>query len=186
MGSNIIVIGTLIFLLFSAILLFLMFYTMKDTLNASPHPTSPSNDKESQSDRYNTVTLNLLDVRNFIKAEAEIVYNGKAYSIDSDHYIMGHDEECNFTVAEKGVSGHHCKIDYQDNTFTLSDLGSRNGTYLNGEPVTRSMELHNGDEIRMGLIAVKFKRRFGDDNSSSGDVTRLMEPFRGDGWEDVE
>ena len=175
--GNIIVIVTILFLLFSTVVISLIFYAIL----RSPHPT-PLNNKQSpsgirpddntqphdsdDSDDSDdiTISLNLHDIQSFIRAKAEIVYNGKVYSIDNDHYTIGHDEECNLTVVERSVSGRHCKIDYKDNTFTISDIDSKNGTYLNGQRVIKSTELHNGDEIRLGLVAMTFKRRSDDYN----------------------
>ncbi len=185
----------MLFLLFATVAILLMVHAM---LHNSP--LMPSSDEQPPSDShsdetvklskddlfpipydddsdYHTDSLELHDIQNFIKAKAQIVYNGRIYSIDTDHYIIGHDESCNLTVVEKSVSGYHCKIDYQDNTFMLADIDSKNGTYLNGKRVTKSAELHNGDEIRLGLVAVIFKRHSDDNNPHVLDVSDWNTPL---------
>ena len=48
------------------------------------------------------------------------------------------------------ASSRHAKITRQGRTVVIEDLGSTNGTYLNGEPLTGPQPLHDGDRIRIG------------------------------------
>ena len=48
------------------------------------------------------------------------------------------------------ASSRHAKISRQGRTLVLEDLGSTNGTYLNGEPLGGPAPLHDGDRIRIG------------------------------------
>ena len=48
------------------------------------------------------------------------------------------------------ASTRHATITRQGRTLVLEDLGSTNGTYLNGEPVSGPQPLHDGDRIRIG------------------------------------
>jgi hypothetical protein len=61
-----------------------------------------------------------------------------------------------FHALEKGVSHVHTLIEYHEQSLLLTDLDSRNGTYLNGERLTPHNKyiLHDGDEIRMGKLTV--------------------------------
>lgn len=52
------------------------------------------------------------------------------------------------------VSKEHCVIEQQNRLMMLRDLGSMNGTYVNGNRVAGSRVLHHGDEIRMGNTAM--------------------------------
>jgi hypothetical protein len=60
-----------------------------------------------------------------------------------------------FGGAEQGVSRRHAVIRRGENTLTLIDLGSTNGTHLNGQRLTPNQPrvLRDGDEIRMGRLA---------------------------------
>ena len=62
---------------------------------------------------------------------------------------------------EKGVSRRHAKITRQGQKIFIEDLGSVNGTFLNGKRLTPYLQhpLTSGDEIRMGKLVVRV--RFG-------------------------
>lgn len=53
------------------------------------------------------------------------------------------------------VSRHHARLDYADESYRLTDLGSTNGTRVNGRPV-RNVTLHDGDEIELGSLRLQF------------------------------
>lgn len=55
---------------------------------------------------------------------------------------------------EKGVSRYHAAIEFGEGTLTLSDVGSSNGTFLNGQRLIQQQPriLRDGDEIRFGKL----------------------------------
>lgn len=55
---------------------------------------------------------------------------------------------------EKGVSRHHAALEFGEGTLTLVDLGSSNGTFLNGQRLVQDQPriLRDGDEIRLGKL----------------------------------
>jgi pSer/pThr/pTyr-binding forkhead associated (FHA) protein len=63
--------------------------------------------------------------------------------------IIGRDEECHVVLDEDAASRLHAKILYTDYQPELLDLGSTNGTFLNGKPIHRAF-LKHGDEIQVG------------------------------------
>ncbi|MCS7071755.1 MAG: FHA domain-containing protein, partial [Anaerolinea sp.] len=76
---------------------------------------------------------------------------------------------------EKGVSRLHAAICRQDETLTIVDMGSSNGTHLNGQRLIPDQPrvLRDGDEIRLGkLVAhIYFKRQ----NQSSSENNTMTE-----------
>ena len=60
-------------------------------------------------------------------------------------------------LAHEKVSRRHAVIHAQEqNEFWLVDLGSSNGTYLNGRRVTQSIQLHDADRIEIGPFCLMF------------------------------
>lgn len=56
------------------------------------------------------------------------------------------------------VSRHHCQLKLQHGAYSLADLGSRNGSWVNGDQVTE-MALGPGDRIRIGTTEIEFQVR---------------------------
>ncbi|MHB8193452.1 MAG: FHA domain-containing protein [Bellilinea sp.] len=61
-----------------------------------------------------------------------------------------------------GVSRRHARLIQQDQGYLLEDLGSSNGTFVNGERISTGVQLKNGDEVRLGqavkVQALRFAR----------------------------
>ncbi len=79
---------------------------------------------------------------------------GQQWVITDDEFLIGRGADCSLVLPERQVSRHHAKILRRPGFFELEDLGSKNGTHLNGQPVAGSARLQDGDEIQIAL-AVK-------------------------------
>ncbi len=73
------------------------------------------------------------------------------------HNTLGRHPSNTIQLLDKIVSKEHCVITQQDSSFTLHDLGSLNGTYINGERVSGQRELRHGDEIALGSTRARFE-----------------------------
>ena len=69
--------------------------------------------------------------------------------------IIGRDEGCDVTLDEQWVSRRHAEVVHQGGNWVVRDLGSSNGTVLNGQRVTDGA-LKNGDRIRIGEFTLLF------------------------------
>lgn len=58
---------------------------------------------------------------------------------------------------DRYVSRYHAWVTHEENVFWLEDLGSTNGTMLNGEVVERREQLRTGDRIRIGETEMTFR-----------------------------
>jgi diguanylate cyclase (GGDEF)-like protein len=65
---------------------------------------------------------------------------------------IGRSPQADLHLAEDGVSRKHARICWSDDSYVLEDLGSQNGTFLWGKPVT-AVQLRQGDLIRIGPVA---------------------------------
>lgn len=74
---------------------------------------------------------------------------GRTYHLRSGTISVGRDPRCDVVLAYSTVSWHHASITKRGDRIAVRDLGSRNGTFVGLERVTRR-ELAPGDLIRFG------------------------------------
>src|ERR1700693_2597180 len=70
-------------------------------------------------------------------------------NIGKEEFLVGRGPDCDLRVNDEDVSRHHCLIRVRGGEATLSDLGSSNGTFVNGKRVLSQVALVSGDEIRL-------------------------------------
>src|SRR5256714_7116324 len=85
---------------------------------------------------------------------------GPAIDIIKDLVVVGRKEECDLRLEHKSVSKMHCVIVKTDGLLLVRDLGSTNGTRVNGTRVRRAALLPND---QLGIAHFKFKVDFGPD-----------------------
>jgi adenylate cyclase len=73
-----------------------------------------------------------------------------------DHNSLGRHPSNTVQLLDKIVSKEHCIIERRANGFTLRDLGSLNGTYVNGERVAGERDLRHGDDIALGQTRARY------------------------------
>ena len=66
------------------------------------------------------------------------------------NHVFGRDAACDFTVSSTAVSRLHARLDVRDGQLTVTDLGSANGTFVNGERVQKRA-LAVGDEVKFDV-----------------------------------
>ena len=77
---------------------------------------------------------------------------GERWLLDSDVVIIGREAgETDLLLPERQVSRKHAKIERTDTGFLLTDLDSKNGTFLNGKELREPKMLQDGDEIQIAL-----------------------------------
>jgi hypothetical protein len=64
--------------------------------------------------------------------------------------VVGRGDSVDIQLEDPFASTRHARISWEGSTIMLEDLGSTNGTYLNGEPLRGPAPLHVGDRIRIG------------------------------------
>ena len=82
---------------------------------------------------------------------------GSAYDL-SDGALLGRGETADIRLQDTFASSAHARLVPQGEVIVLEDLGSTNGTYLNGEPLRGPQPLHVGDSIRIGDSEFRFER----------------------------
>lgn len=83
-------------------------------------------------------------------ADLALVYDEREFPLTDGEHIIGRGADAAIPIYDSAASRQHARVVVVASTVTVEDLGSRNGTYVNGERVNGSTELHTGDEIRIG------------------------------------
>ena len=71
---------------------------------------------------------------------------------------VGRADACHIKLEDTYVSNFHARIYPKNGTWHVEDLGSTNGTYLNRQRVSGSVELQAGDEVRVGKTTLELRR----------------------------
>ena len=66
--------------------------------------------------------------------------------------MVGAEASNDLVLDDSAVSGVHAVLERLGNTWSVRDVGSRNGTFVNGERLTSERILHVGDELRFGAV----------------------------------
>ena len=82
--------------------------------------------------------------------------NGHEHRLPAQTAIIGRAIECDVVIASKSVSREHTRIRRDGRRWFVDDLGSTNGTYLNGERVIGSLTLRDGDIVKVGDVTFVF------------------------------
>ena len=81
-------------------------------------------------------------------------FNGRTYELKVDRTTVGRVSDNAFEIPEASVSSHHAEIILQGNDVVIRDLGSTNGTFINGEKITEAM-LKPGQTLRFGTVEMR-------------------------------
>jgi DNA-binding response OmpR family regulator len=76
---------------------------------------------------------------------------GQIWNIDKDELVIGRGADCDVVIPDRQVSRHHACIRRTSDGFLLEDLGSKNGTHLNGNAIQRPELLQDGDIVQVAL-----------------------------------
>ena len=90
---------------------------------------------------------------------AERGVQGQRWVLDRDVFRIGRDPDCDIVLPERVVSRVHARIERRSDGYYLFDADSKNGTFVNGEPLTTGYVLKDGDDIQ---IALRFRLTFVD------------------------
>ena len=85
-----------------------------------------------------------------------LVWETRQVALTDGENIIGRDPDASVWIDATGVSRHHARI-VAGAVPTIEDLGSKNGTFLQGEQISRPQPLNDGDQIRLGSVVVTFR-----------------------------
>ena len=83
---------------------------------------------------------------------------GERFALDAERTLIGRSPECDVFLDDVTVSRRHAELLQQGERFTIRDLGSLNGTFVNRHRV-EAVELHDDDEVQVGKYRLTFLQR---------------------------
>src|SRR6476659_6064597 len=91
---------------------------------------------------------------------------GRTHELKADTTTIGRLEDNTFQIAEPSVSSHHCEILLRGADIVVKDLGSTNGTFVNGEKVTEQV-VKPGQIVRLGQIEMRLEGESGGSGATA-------------------
>ena len=82
--------------------------------------------------------------------------SGEVHPLLDTEYFIGRDSANTIVLSDVSVSSRHARIVKSTDGFTIEDLKSRNGTFVNGERVTDTRALEDNDVVRFGRVVLTF------------------------------
>lgn len=92
----------------------------------------------------------------FLATDSNGTVGANRFDLDPGETTIGRHPECGIVVDAGAVSRYHAKIVANSDDYLVEDLGSRNGTFLNGQLLTKPEHLQEGDRIRISEIEFTF------------------------------
>jgi hypothetical protein len=80
----------------------------------------------------------------------------RTYDLTTPVTLLGRGTDCDLRLVDPGVSRHHAELRIEDGEVVLVDLGSTNGTFVNGQPVRRVL-LTDGTRVTLGRTTLVFR-----------------------------
>ncbi|AKL93718.1 FHA domain containing protein [Clostridium aceticum] len=103
-----------------------------------------------QKKHFNSPYLKLVNRKESLGFEVQEFYDLK------DVLTIGRRKDTDIQLLDKFISSQHAKITVDEGEYFLEDLGSINGTYLNGTQIQDAVKLKTGDRIGLGQVEFLF------------------------------
>lgn len=80
---------------------------------------------------------------------------GSEFPLDTQAHVLGRGVSADLRFEDPALSSEHATLEFVGDGYRLRDLGSMNGTLLNGGEI-KAAELKNGDELRLGSLVFRY------------------------------
>ncbi len=100
---------------------------------------------------------------------------GSKVAVKKDRFLIGRSSKCHLSAGSTAISRQHSVIMRHDGKVTVRDLGSRNGTLVNGKKITEEVELSSGDELAVGPLKFMVTITHGINNTKRPQVKTVAD-----------
>jgi len=91
------------------------------------------------------------------RAGSVVMPSGERIELDDGKSLIGRLADCQIQITDTNTSRHHAAIQRVGSGFVINDLGSTNGTIVNGERLVGEHRLTDGDTITVGAVDLRFE-----------------------------
>jgi hypothetical protein len=125
-----------------------------------PPPTAPAAADVAETMAIDNKTQPMISTAPGFGRQAELTIEtgpdaGHSHRAGDSALRLGRSPDNDVILRDPATSGHHARLERRGDQFWLVDLGSTNGTLVNGEPI-QEKELNHGDRVTLGQNAVSF------------------------------
>src|SRR5881628_1674635 len=99
---------------------------------------------------------------------------GRRYKLGEGEYVIGRRSDCQIFVPDMRVSRQHARRWQDGEAWTLEDLGSNNGTYINGVRLQSATQLRHDDEIMIANNKIRVESLEPTQDSRPGEGSTVM------------
>ena len=99
-----------------------------------------------------------------------LVAKDREYLLAEGETVIGRGQQCGLRIPSEQVSRVHARVRIDGGSVTIEDLGSKNGTLVNGTKLVGTAALADGDEVWFGAWRAVFRRTSADDSTRSGSL----------------
>lgn len=101
---------------------------------------------------------------------------GATFSLEGDQIVIGRDSSSGVAINDAEVSRKHSRLTFQGGKYVLEDLGSTNGTFVNGQRLASPIVLKSGDVVSLGEQIVLMFEALSSDPGATVAVSRKSVP----------
>jgi len=103
-------------------------------------------------------------------AQLVFLHEGKAipYMVSNGDTVVGRHPDCDIQLRSDTVSRHHAKISGDEAQYYVEDLGSGNGTFVNGQKIDGRTAISNQDRVKFGPLLLRFECEAAQQSSGVG------------------
>ena len=86
-----------------------------------------------------------------------MIWRRESFEVPAGESVLGRDRACAIRIDADSVSRHHARLDVSEGAVSIEDLGSKNGTWVDGERIGGTVQLTGGTVFRLGSEIVRLE-----------------------------